>query len=77
MEKNTTRLSQRVCKRDFCSHVFANPDRYILRVNLFETSDNFLSSEFTVALSGLRFLLAYSILVSSAKRQKLNVSEQV
>ena len=59
---------RRVCKRDFCSHVFANPDRYILRVNLFETSDNFLSSEFTVALSGLRFLLAYSILVSPAKR---------
>ena len=25
----TTRLSQRVYKRDFCSHVFANPDRYI------------------------------------------------
>ena len=23
----TTRLSQRVYKRDFCSHVFANPDR--------------------------------------------------
>ena len=25
---STTRLSQRVYKRDFCSHVFANPDRY-------------------------------------------------
>ena len=24
---STTRLSQRVYKRDFCSHVFANPDR--------------------------------------------------
>ena len=27
---STTRLSQRVYKRDFCSHVFANPDRYTL-----------------------------------------------
>ena len=26
----TTRLSQRVYKRDFGSHVFANPDRYNL-----------------------------------------------
>ena len=26
---STTRLSQRVYKRDFCSHVFANPDRHI------------------------------------------------
>ena len=25
---STTRLSQRVYKRDICSHVFANPDRY-------------------------------------------------
>ena len=25
----TTRLSQGVYKRDFCRHVFANPDRYI------------------------------------------------
>ena len=25
----TTRLSQRVYKRDFCSRVFANPDRYV------------------------------------------------
>ena len=24
---STTRLSQKVYKRDFCSHVFANPDR--------------------------------------------------
>ena len=27
---STTRLSQRVYKRDFCSHVFANPVRYIV-----------------------------------------------
>ena len=26
---STTRLIQTVYKRDFCSHVFANPDRYI------------------------------------------------
>ena len=26
------RLSQRVYKRDFCSHVFANPDRYICTI---------------------------------------------
>ena len=26
---STTRLSQGVYKRDFCRHVFANPDRYI------------------------------------------------
>ena len=26
---STTRLSHKVFKRDFCSHVFANPDRYI------------------------------------------------
>ena len=27
---STTRLCQRVYKRDFCSHVFANPVRYIV-----------------------------------------------
>ena len=33
----TARLSQRVYKRDFCSHVFANPDRYTLSQKKMET----------------------------------------
>ena len=31
---STTRLSQMVCERDFFSHDFANPVRYILSLNV-------------------------------------------